>query len=64
MSEWLWDSLVLFLRIFTILSLLTVLGIAASVLYVWWNQAESATAFTATFVAVIVVGFGWFWWFM
>ncbi len=64
MAEWLWDSLILFLRIFIILSLLTVVGVFAGVLYAWWNQAEPVAAFTASFVAVIVVGFGWFWWFM
>ena len=64
MTEWLWDSTVLFLRIFLILSIFTVVGVAAAVLYAWWNQAEPVAAFAASFVAVIVVGFAWFWWFM
>ncbi len=64
MSEWLWDSTILFLRIFLILSLFTIVGVTFAVLYAWWNQAEPAAAFAAAFVAVVVVGFGWFWWFM
>ena len=64
MADWVWDSLLLFLRIFLILSLFSIVGVAVAVLYAWWNQAEPAAAFTAAFVAVIVVGFAWFWWFM
>ncbi len=63
MADWLWESLILFLRIFFVLSLLTVVGVSAGVVYAWWNQAEPVAAFTAAFVAVIVVGF-WVWWFM
>ena len=64
MADWVWDSLLLVLRIFFVLSLLTVVGVVAGVLYAWWNQAEPAAAFAATFVAVIVAGFAWFSWFM
>ena len=64
MADWVWDSLLLFLRIFFVLSLLTVAGVAAGVIYAWWDQAEPAAAFTAAFVAVIVAGFAWFWWFI
>ena len=64
MADWVWDSLLLFLRIFFVLSFLTVVGVAAGVVYAWWGQAEPAAAFAAAFVAVVVVGFAWFWWFM
>ena len=64
MVDWVWGSLLLFLRIFFVLSLLAIAGVVAGVLYAWWNQAEPAAAFTAAFVAVIVVGFAWFSWFM
>ncbi len=38
MSDWLWESFLLFLRIFIILSIFTVIGVVLSVFYAWWNE--------------------------
>ncbi len=38
MIEWLWESLLLFVRIFTILSIINVVGAALGVVYAWWSQ--------------------------
>ncbi len=36
--EWLWESFLLFIRIFTILVIINVVGAALGVAYAWWNQ--------------------------
>ena len=41
MLEWLWESVLLFLRIFTILTIFTVIAAVLSVAYAWWNQPST-----------------------
>ncbi len=38
MVEWLWESFLLFIRIFVVLSIITALTAAAGYLLAWWNQ--------------------------
>ena len=39
MVEWLWDSFLLFIRIFVILWIITVVTAGAGWLLAWWNEA-------------------------
>ncbi len=41
MFEWLWESTLLFLRIFVILSIFTVIGAVLSIGWAWWNQPST-----------------------
>jgi len=56
------DALLLFWRIFVILSVFTLVGVAFAALYSWWNGASSWAAWTVAFWAVLIAGCAWFWW--
>ncbi len=61
MGEWVWRSLLLALRLFIILSVLTLLAAAFAAVYSWWNGADSWAAWTVAFWAVLIAGFLWYW---
>ena len=37
MVEWLWESFLLFLRIFVVLSIITVISMILATVYAWWG---------------------------
>ncbi len=61
MVEWLWDSTLLFLRIFAVLVILNIIVAALSTFYVWWNEGGVA-AWAIAFWATLLAGVAWYWW--
>ena len=59
--EFVWNALLLLVRIFLILSFITFVGVALSAVYAWWNGADPLAAFVTAFWAVVIAGFAWYW---
>ena len=58
---WVWNTLLLLLRLFIILSVFTAIGVAASAIYAWWNGADPWAAWSVALGAVLLGGFMWYW---
>ena len=61
MIESVWNALLLLLRLFVILSIFTVVGVAFAAVYAWWNGADPWAAWMTAFWAVVIAGFAWYW---
>ncbi len=61
LGEWLWESLLLFLRLAVITSIIAIAGVAISAALQWWNQARPVAAWTAAAGVFSLIVAGWFW---
>ena len=62
MSEWLWESFLLFLRVFLVLSIIGAIGSIVAGLYAWWEEGSPSAAAMIAFFMVLLGGFVWFGW--
>jgi hypothetical protein len=62
MIDWVVGPLLLLLRLFIILSIFTLVGVAFAAFYSWWNGADPWKAWTVAFWAVLLAGVAWYWW--
>ena len=62
LTEWLWDSLLLFFRLAVVVSALSLIAVGGTAFARFWNGTDPWLAWSIAFWGVLLGGLGWYFW--